>query len=106
MMKLQRKIWLVEFHNNFDDEMKMQKKTEKRIFVQKQKFNEQFNIILWPKIASLWYPTRPNDALSLIQNKIRVVTIYLNVNLHFKKNCFKILRKLAANQDINNLNNL
>ena len=35
-----------------------------------------------------------------IQNKIRVVTIYLNVNLHFKKNRFKILRQLAANEDI------
>ena len=35
-----------------------------------------------------------------IQKKIRVVTIYLNVNLHFKKNRFKILRQLAANEDI------
>ena len=42
---------MVEFNNNFDgfekqfkkeEEMKMQKKTEKRIFVQKQKFNEQY----------------------------------------------------------------
>ena len=40
-----------------------------------EKFNEQFNIILWPKIASLWYPTRPNDALSLIQDKIYETTV-------------------------------
>lgn len=35
-----------------------------------------------------------------IQNKIRVVTIYLNVNLHLMKNRFAILKQLAAGEDI------
>ena len=35
-----------------------------------------------------------------IQNKIRVVTIYLNVNLHLIKNRFALLKQLAAGEDI------
>ena len=35
-----------------------------------------------------------------IQNKIRVVTIYLNVNLHLMKNRFALLKQLAAGEDI------
>ena len=35
-----------------------------------------------------------------IQNKIRVVTIYLNVNLHLMKNRFALIKQLAAGEDI------
>ena len=35
-----------------------------------------------------------------IQNKIRVVTIYLNGNLHLMKNRFALLKQLAAGEDI------
>jgi len=33
-------------------------------------FYEKFNIILWPKVKSIWYPIRPKEKLSEIDNKI------------------------------------
>jgi len=37
-----------------------------------KKFYDIFNIILWPSKTSLWYPTRPNDVLASIQDKMYI----------------------------------
>ena len=35
-----------------------------------------------------------------ITNRLRVITIYVNRDLHFKKHRIQLLRQLAAEQDI------